>query len=133
MISFRGVSDRVKKFANTMKRKIRVLFIASKRYDISIISKFVIIFVVAYALSPIDLIPDFIPILGYLDDVILLPLGIALAIHLIPDDVIAKCEEIAAKEDEIVMTKSKFSALVIIAMWLILLIALFNVVVRFFS
>ena len=47
--------------------------------------------VAAYALSPIDLIPDFIPVIGYLDDLILLPLGIWLAISLVPDEVMAEC------------------------------------------
>lgn len=53
--------------------------------------------VVAYALSPIDLIPDFIPVLGYLDDLIIVPAGIALTLKLVPDDVLAECRARAAK------------------------------------
>jgi uncharacterized membrane protein YkvA (DUF1232 family) len=52
--------------------------------------------VVAYALSPIDLVPDFIPILGYLDDLIVVPLGLALVLHLIPDEVRQSAREEAA-------------------------------------
>ncbi|EIJ39300.1 hypothetical protein JoomaDRAFT_2312 [Galbibacter orientalis DSM 19592] len=54
-------------------------------------AKALIFVIIAYALSPIDLIPDFIPIIGYLDDLILLPIGIYLAFRLIPDDVKAEC------------------------------------------
>ena len=54
--------------------------------------KWISVFVVAYALSPIDLIPDFIPVLGYLDDVIILPLGILLAIRLMPVQVLEECQ-----------------------------------------
>jgi uncharacterized membrane protein YkvA (DUF1232 family) len=54
-------------------------------------AKFVVILVVGYALSPIDLIPDFIPVLGYLDDLILVPIGVAFAIRLIPRDIMNEC------------------------------------------
>jgi len=56
-------------------------------------AKIFVAIIVGYALSPIDLIPDFVPVLGYLDDVILLPLGIALAVKLIPEDVLTACRK----------------------------------------
>ena len=59
-----------------------------------LLAKLVVVLVIAYALSPIDLIPDFIPVLGYLDDMLLLPLGIALAIKLMPRDVWEDCEQL---------------------------------------
>ncbi len=72
--------------------------------------------VVAYAFSPIDLIPDFIPILGYLDDLVLIPLGIALALRMIPPAVMADCRARArAAEDEPV---NWIAAAVIVAIWL---------------
>ena len=77
-------------------------------------------FVVAYAFSPIDLIPDIIPILGYLDDLVLVPLGIILVIKMIPPDVLAECREKA--EDVISQGKptSKIAAVVIVTIWLLL-------------
>ena len=72
--------------------------------------------VVGYALSPIDLIPDFIPVLGFLDDLILLPLGITLAIKMIPPDVMAKCR---VRTQAFPPTpKSQVAAIVIVAIWL---------------
>jgi uncharacterized membrane protein YkvA (DUF1232 family) len=64
--------------------------------------KWISVFVVAYALSPIDLIPDFIPVLGYLDEVIILPLGILLAIRLMPPHVLEECQ-LKANEWEKIM------------------------------
>lgn len=72
--------------------------------------------VAAYALSPIDLIPDFIPVLGYLDDLLLLPLGILLVIHLTPVEVIASSREKAAQLAS--RPVSKGAAVAILALWL---------------
>ena len=80
------------------------------------------LFVVAYALSPIDLIPDFIPVLGYLDDVLLLPGLIWLGVYLLPNDVLAECREragawlLAGKERPL----SYVGAIVIVLIWLVL-------------
>ena len=77
-------------------------------------------FIVAYALSPIDLIPDFIPVLGYLDDLILIPIGIALAIKLVPPTVLAECR--ARSQDALLNGKpvSRIAGAIIITLWLIL-------------
>ena len=72
--------------------------------------------VVAYALSPIDLIPDFIPVLGYVDDLILVPLGIALAVKMIPEPVLADCREMARNASA--RPTNRTAAAVIIAIWL---------------
>lgn len=82
---------RLKEIAVKLKKEVKVILCAYKMKETPIIAKIVALFVVSYALSPIDLIPDFIPILGYLDDLILLPLLIRLAIRLIPDEILAKC------------------------------------------
>ena len=76
--------------------------------------------VVAYAFSPIDLIPDFIPVLGYLDDLILVPLGIALAIKMIPPDVLTECREKAQLEMSLGKPTNWIAASVIVAIWLLL-------------
>jgi uncharacterized membrane protein YkvA (DUF1232 family) len=83
--------DSLKSWARHLKLEIHALYFASKHPHTPRRAKVVIALVVGYALSPIDLIPDFIPVLGYLDDLILLPLGVALAIKMIPHDVIAEC------------------------------------------
>jgi hypothetical protein len=88
--------------------------------------------VVGYAFSPIDLIPDFIPVLGYLDDLILVPLGAALVLRMIPPDVLAESRDKASE----LMSKGKptnwAAAAVIIAIWLLLTAMAVVLVVRLF-
>ena len=74
--------------------------------------------VVAYALSPIDLIPDFIPLLGYLDDLILLPLGITLAIRLIPPEIMAEKRTLARETNAREKPVNCVGALIIIFVWI---------------
>ncbi len=76
--------------------------------------------VVAYAFSPIDLIPDFIPILGYLDDLILVPLGIALATRMIPPAVLAECRAKAREASARAGPKGTAAATVVVGIWLLL-------------
>lgn len=83
----------LKKRAAALKTDIPAVFLALKAKETPLIAKIVAGITVAYALSPIDLIPDFIPILGYLDDVILLPTLVSLTLKLIPPDVFANYRE----------------------------------------
>lgn len=76
--------------------------------------------VVAYALSPIDLIPDFIPVLGYLDDLIIVPAGLALAIRLVPGDVMTECRARAEKVAGGGQPVSIVAGVVIVAVWVLL-------------
>ncbi|MDP2838786.1 MAG: YkvA family protein, partial [Syntrophales bacterium] len=95
------------------------LYLACRHPRVSWYAKLLALIVVAYALSPIDLIPDFIPVLGYLDDLILIPLGLMLVIRLIPADVLAECRQ---KAEEIVGRAArlgKIAAVVIVAIWLL--------------
>ena len=85
-------------------------------------AKLLVAGVVAYAFSPIDLIPDFIPILGLLDDLILLPLGITFAIRLIPPEVMAECRARAMQAIQNGEPVSRIAAAVVIAIWLGLLL-----------
>ncbi|MCG7381313.1 YkvA family protein [Paenibacillus sp. ACRRY] len=85
--------DKVKAMAREIKRNVFVLYLAYKDARVPWYTKLFAICVVAYAFSPIDLIPDFIPVLGYLDDLIIVPLGITIALKLIPQEVIRDCRD----------------------------------------
>ena len=76
--------SKFKEKARELKYNLSALYLAYKRKDVSIYAKIIIIITVGYALSPIDLIPDFIPVIGYLDDIIIVPFLIFLSIKLIP-------------------------------------------------
>lgn len=103
--------------ARNLKKEIRVLYLACRRPDTPWYAKLLGIIVVGYALSPIDLIPDFIPVLGYLDDLLLIPLGVLLTIKLIPMKIIDECK--AQAEDVFKEGKPKnwVAAGIIILIW----------------
>jgi uncharacterized membrane protein YkvA (DUF1232 family) len=88
---------KLKEKAKEITRNLSILHIAYKRKDVPIFAKIIIIAAIIYALSPIDLIPDFIPVLGYLDDLIILPLLIYVSIKIIPKEILEECKE-EAKE-----------------------------------
>ena len=85
----------IKTWAKTLKRDAHALYLAARDPRVPWYAKGLAIAVAAYALSPIDLIPDFIPIIGYLDDLIIVPLGIALVVRMIPPDVMAEHRALA--------------------------------------
>ncbi|MCX4186544.1 YkvA family protein [Methylophaga sp. OBS4] len=88
-----------------------------------ILAKIVIVIVVAYVLSPVDLIPDFIPVIGYLDDMLLLPIGIWLAIRLIPEETWLSCQA-AAKKQIADLPRNRQAVKVIIFIWLLLVLVI---------
>ena len=90
---------RLKDWARSLKRDVVALWLAAREPRVPWYAKAVAAAVAAYALSPIDLIPDFIPVLGYLDDLIIVPLGIALAVRLIPGAVMAELRVLASGRD----------------------------------
>jgi len=92
-----------KKRANQLKQEVFALWIAYRKPGVPWYAKAFCALVVAYAFSPIDLIPDFIPVLGYLDDLVLIPLGVALAIKMIPADILSTAREEALQR----MTEGK--------------------------
>ncbi len=112
--------SRSRQWARRIKRDTYALYLAARHPRTPWHAKLVAICVVAYAFSPIDLIPDPIPILGYLDDLILLPLGIALALRLIPPSVMAECRERARSEMRRGKPVSWVAAGVIVLLWLLL-------------
>lgn len=115
-----SLNTTLKTWAKRIKRDGVTLWFAGKHPRTPWHAKALGVFVVAYALSPIDLIPDFIPVIGYLDDVILLPCLIWLAIKLLPSDVLAECR---IQADEWTRERgakpiSKAGAVVIIILWI---------------
>lgn len=114
--------ERLRRFARRMQQQLQVLYLASRDPRTPLIAKLIVIVVVAYALSPIDLIPDFIPLLGYLDDLLLLPLGIWLAIKLVPAELWHELQ--ARAEAQPLSLPRNFRASVVIAiLWIAALAA----------
>jgi uncharacterized membrane protein YkvA (DUF1232 family) len=106
-----------KRWARTIKRDAHALYLASRDPRVPWYAKALAIAVAAYAASPIDLIPDFIPVIGYLDDLIIVPLGIALVIKLIPPEIMAEHRALAsAAQDRPV---SNAAAAIIVAVWIL--------------
>lgn len=114
-----SIFESIKIWAKRIKRDAVTLWFARRHPDTPFLAKAICIFTVAYALSPIDLIPDFIPVLGYVDDAILLPGLIWLAIRLLPHQVIHDCRRQAEDwmERENAKPTSYPGAAAIIAIW----------------
>lgn len=108
---------RIKSWARTVKRDVQALYLAARDPRTPWYAKAVALGIAAYALSPIDLIPDFIPVLGYLDDAILLPLAIMLAVRLVPPDVMAEHRAAAAAAQA--RPVSRAGAAAVVALWLL--------------
>jgi uncharacterized membrane protein YkvA (DUF1232 family) len=107
----------MKRWALGLKRDVVALWIGARDSRTPWYAKAVAAAVAAYALSPIDLIPDFIPILGYLDDLLIVPAGIALAVRLIPHDLLLEFREEAARRGT--RRKSRLAAALIFVVWFI--------------
>jgi uncharacterized membrane protein YkvA (DUF1232 family) len=110
--------DRLRSWARTIRRDVHAVCLASRDPRVPWYAKALAIGVAAYALSPIDLIPDFIPVLGQLDELIVLPLGILLVVKCVPPEIMA--EHRAAAERAALEPRSVAAAAVIIAIWIVL-------------
>lgn len=108
--------------ARKLKTEIPAIFLALKDKDTSIIAKIFSGITVVYALSPIDLVPDFIPVLGYLDEVILLPMLVALTIKFIPEDVLEKYHKQADGMWQNGKPKKWYYAIPIIFIWVLIIV-----------
>lgn len=115
-----NLAQRLKHWARQIKRDGMTLWFAGKHPRTPWYAKALGVFVVAYALSPIDLIPDFIPVLGYVDDVLLLPGLIWLAIKLLPPDVLLECRSQAEAwmAERHAKPRSRAGAVMIVVLWL---------------
>ena len=114
----------LKKKAINLKSNIKALYLVCRKNEAPIIAKVMAIIVVGYALSPIDFIPDFIPILGYLDDLILLPLGIYLCIKLIPKDLFQECKKESENLFKDGKPKNYVAGGIIVFIWIMIIIVM---------
>jgi uncharacterized membrane protein YkvA (DUF1232 family) len=106
--------------ARHLRAEVYALYLAYRDPRMPWYAKVLAVCVVGYALSPIDLIPDFIPVLGYLDDLVLIPLGVALALRMIPPAVMDECRARARSELADGKMTGRVAAAVIVALWLAL-------------
>jgi len=109
---------KIKIKANELKYNVSALYLAYKRKDVPIFAKIIILIAVAYALSPIDLIPDFIPVLGYLDDLLIVPFLVFIALKLISKQTMDECREQAKDLWKDGKPKKWYYAIPIIIIWL---------------
>ena len=121
-----SLNQRLKQWARKLKSDVIAMYFVLKHPQTPLYAKIFVAIIVGYALSPIDLIPDFIPVIGYLDDVILLPLGIVLAIRLIPASVLDACREEAKNNPPTMKPEIWVAAYVIVMLWLAILYALYE-------
>jgi uncharacterized membrane protein YkvA (DUF1232 family) len=112
--------ENLKKWAGRLKTEVYALYLAYRDPRVPLYARVFAACVVGYAFSPIDLIPDPIPVLGYLDDLILIPLGVALAIRMIPEPVLAECREKARRASRESRPVNRVAAVAVVAVWLAL-------------
>jgi uncharacterized membrane protein YkvA (DUF1232 family) len=110
------VADRLKQWARSVRRDAHAVYLAARDPRTPWYVKVLALCVAAYALSPIDLIPDFIPVLGYLDDIVIVPLGILAVVKLMPPDIMAEHRQSAALAAE--QPVSRTAGMVIALIWI---------------
>lgn len=111
------MSFSLREWARSLKLQTAVLYFAVRDPRTPITAKLFAAMIVAYALSPIDLIPDFIPVLGYLDDIVIVPLGIWLALKLIPAEVMVDARARAQQLESRRLPRSYLAAVIIAMLW----------------
>lgn len=122
-----------KRQAKELKIQVYAVYLAYKDPRVPLYARIFAACVVGYAFSPIDLIPDPIPVLGYLDDLVIVPLGIALAVKMIPADVLAECQEKSRQVMEQGKPVNKAAAVIIIAIWILLALLALRLMLPLFS
>jgi uncharacterized membrane protein YkvA (DUF1232 family) len=121
---------RLRSWARSIKRDVHALYLSARDPRVPWYAKAVALAVAAYALSPIDLIPDFIPVIGYLDDLILVPIGIIVAVKLIPPIVLAEHRATAL---QVPLQAGRTAAFVIIAVWIGLALVALGAAIRYLA
>ena len=110
----------LKQRSRNLKAETFSLYLAARDPRTPWYAKLLVAGIVAYAFSPIDLIPDFVPVLGYLDDLILIPIGIALAMKLVPHSVLAECRARAQETMQNGKPVTRVAGTIIVVIWLLL-------------
>jgi len=123
--------QRWKQRARELKQEVHALALACKDPRVPWYAKLLAVLIAAYVLSPIDLIPDFIPVLGYLDDLILVPFGIHFVLRMIPAAVIAECRQRAKQSADRKSSANWLAAAFIIALWTMLALWVLGFSLRF--
>jgi len=118
-----SLRERARQWARVVTRELGALALATRDPRVPWYAKALAAAIVAYALSPIDLIPDFIPVIGYLDDFVLVPLGILLVIRLIPRDVMADLRRRTA-DDRSGGRGGRAAAAVVVVSWIVMTAAI---------
>ena len=118
----------LKERAKKLKMEIPTIFLALKDKDTPMLAKIFASITVVYALSPIDLVPDFIPVLGYLDDIILLPMLVALTIKFIPTDIMERNRREAEGLWESGKPKKWYYAIPIVLFWIVIIVLIIKIV-----
>lgn len=113
--------ERLKAKSLSLKENIVTLYFVSKHPNLSIKPKLIILFIIGYTMSPIDLIPDFVPILGYLDDIIIIPILISLVLKMIPQQILLESRK-KAKDEKISLSNNWFFGVAFILLWIYLLV-----------
>lgn len=122
--------DSLKQRARALKTEAHALYLACKDPRVPWHARVFALCVAGYAFSPIDLVPDFIPVIGYLDDLIIIPLGIILAIKMIPSDVLEECRAKAKESTDQKKPVSWIAALVIVGIWAVFLFFIFSLITK---
>ena len=115
-------TEQAKDWARRVKRDAVAVYFAARDPRTPMLARCIALAVAAYALSPIDLIPDFIPVLGYLDDLLIVPLGLLLVIRLLPPEVLAESREKAMTL--LSRPKSYVAAAFMVSIWLLCIVAI---------
>ena len=114
--------ERLRTWARALKREVIAVWIAARSARTPWAARLLAVCVAAYALSPIDLVPDFIPVIGYLDDLILVPLGIALVVRLIPSQLMSEFRQEASLRSA--RPTSRVAAAMVVLVWIAILVLL---------
>lgn len=120
------MAGRLRERVEALKRETFALWLAARHPGTPWFAKAFVAMVVAYAVSPIDLIPDFIPVLGFIDDLVLVPAGIWIAMRLIPAEVLDECRARSAEAFSGGQPSGRAAAIVVVAIWVALAVLAAN-------